>query len=178
MTLLQKLWAFAGHLTRGSAMSSTVPEERDVEALGPELSRWETFGTHQYRQPGEEVSVVFRNPSLGVRRTIVNESGRILHFPGIAPAATERVDTARLDARVRFRTDFVRMADGNILMLWQVQPDGRYWGDEDGFGMENDPEIILCSRLNERGRFCGPFELYSIGRKRYFEYTAPTAEAK
>ena len=39
----------------------------------------------------------------------------------------------------------------------EIQPDGRYWMDEDGFGMEDDEEIWLCADIDEEGRFITPF---------------------
>ena len=42
-----------------------------------------------------------------------------------------------LEPQVRFRTYFEFKGNG-WTMYWQVQPDGRYWGDDGGFGIEND----------------------------------------
>lgn len=51
-----------------------------------------------------------------------------------------------LHANFRF---WVYKADGsgNFPFEWTVQPDGRYWADEDGFGMELDREIIIHGYL-------------------------------
>lgn len=55
------------------------------------------------------------------------------------------------------------------MMLWQIQPDGRYWGDDDGFLMEGDPEVTLYAFLDEKVDFDGPFRICSVGVKKYFD---------
>ena len=49
------------------------------------------------------------------------------------------------------------------------QPDGFYWADEDGFGAENDSEIVLYADLDAKGVFKGPFRIYSIKGRRVEE---------
>ena len=46
--------------------------------------------------------------------------------------------------------------------LWEIQQDGRYWAEEDGFGAENDSEIIPYAGLDSNGVFKGPFCIYSM----------------
>ena len=65
--------------------------------------------------------------------------------------------------RIRFRTDFSQQEDGNIKMIWQVQPDGRYWEDDDGYGETNDEEVCLCTFIDENSCFTGPFRLNKTG---------------
>ena len=52
-------------------------------------------------------------------------------------------------------------------MLWEIQPDGRYWADGDGFGAESDYEIQLYSYLDVQGKFTAPFRIYSIGTTKF-----------
>lgn len=47
--------------------------------------------------------------------------------------------------------------DGKAVVSWCIQPDGRYWEDEDGFGGTSDVEIELYSLIDRQGRFCLPF---------------------
>lgn len=39
-----------------------------------------------------------------------------------------------------------------------VQPDGLYWEDEDGFGMEDNVEINLCAKFDKNGQFVTKFQ--------------------
>ena len=44
---------------------------------------------------------------------------------------------------------------GNV--EWQINPDGRYFMDEDGFGMTNDEEISLWGIIDRNGRVVSKF---------------------
>ena len=35
---------------------------------------------------------------------------------------------------------------------WQINPDGRYYMDEDGFGMTDDVEVALVGNIDRTGR--------------------------
>ena len=56
-----------------------------------------------------------------------------------------------------------------MIMLWEIQPDGRYWEDEDGFGGTSDAEVTLYTFLDENGDFTGPFRVYRIGAHDYYK---------
>lgn len=50
-----------------------------------------------------------------------------------------------------------RCQNGLIALVWMLYPDGRYFADEDGFGMEdNDEENIYCV-LNDNLEVVRPF---------------------
>ncbi|MCD8217278.1 MAG: hypothetical protein LUD01_04410 [Clostridiales bacterium] len=91
-------------------------------------------------------------------RQITDTEGSFLDFPGVEHGKWEDElkfpfqDTARFV--VRFR-EFGE--DGLAEIIWMVQPDGRYWADDDGFGMENDMEIELCAKIDKTGQFVTPF---------------------
>ena len=162
MGIFEKLFGRRKKETANRAAPQPVPEQK-----GPALSRWVTFGRHRYYSPGDEIGVIFTNAEKGICRVIVDEQGVIRDFPGIEDPERIRslLDNGSMEPRIRFRTDFCRKEDG-IHMLWQIQPDGRYWADDDGFGMENDCEVILKSVLDDEGRFTMPFRLYEVnGRK-------------
>ena len=42
--------------------------------------------------------------------------------------------------------------------FWMVQPDGRYWEDEDGFGAEKNIEITLLAKFDKNGKFVTKFQ--------------------
>lgn len=58
-----------------------------------------------------------------------------------------------LDHQIRFRTDFQRMDNHTIGMVWEIQPDDRYWEDDDGFGGASDLENLLYTYLDDKGNF-------------------------
>lgn len=136
-----------------------------VPATPTPFSQMVTFGRTRRSAEGavtERAEVIFTDPETGARHKIVDEAGRICHFPGFADKDRwiGRLSNRQwLQPVVRFRTSFEVYGDGYV-MLWQIQPDGRYWGDSDGFGWEDDDEITLYAQLDGRGRFTGPFRLY------------------
>ena len=135
----------------------------------PYLTQTVVFGMHLYRQPGEDSTVCFVDEKRGIRKKLVDSEGRILHFPGIVREDfwIKEVSGNALRPQIRFRTSFERRKD-KWIMLWQIQPDGRYWEDEDGFGAENESEVTLYTYVDENGDFTGPFRIYSVGMNRYF----------
>ena len=137
----------------------------------PRLSQRYTYGAHMYRSVEENVTVVFLDDVRGIRKEIVDNDGRILNFPGIIQEEWWLADLTTksyLTPCVRFRTEFSQETDGRFRMVWQIQPDGRYWADADGFGMENDLEIRLYTHIDLNGSFTGPFRIYSLGSKNYY----------
>jgi len=40
--------------------------------------------------------------------------------------------------------------NGEAIVTWQLNPDGRYYEDEDGFGMTNDVEIEIRGKINKQ----------------------------
>nr|WP_325253910.1 hypothetical protein [uncultured Oscillibacter sp.] len=137
--------------------------ETEKAPQGPSLSQTVTFGTRTYRPGGEVAEVVFTHPAKGIRRVIVDDDGRICDFPGFAEpesVVSHMEDRELPPPKVSFRTSFELETDGRYLMIWEVQPDGRYWADEGGFGGSSDPEVQLYSHIDGEGRFTEPFRLY------------------
>ena len=56
----------------------------------------------------------------------------------------------RLDAR--FPTSVYKYKEGVACVSWQINPDGRYYEDEDGYGMTDDEEITLYGYVDRTGK--------------------------
>ncbi len=114
----------------------------------------------------------FVNPTKKIRKTIVNERGRFVKFPGIenVKLVLSQMDTnwSDIPGVVSYRTEFNYQNNGLHFVLWEVQPDGWYWADEGGFGAEDDDEVRLYSYLNEDGNFTAPFRIYNVANNKYF----------
>lgn len=138
----------------------------------PPFTRWLTFGNHLYRH-GEPCDVVFVDESDGTHKTIVDNSGRILNFPGIEVGTwMESLTGSGLpEPIVCFRTEFHTYDETHYIMIWEIQPDGMYWMDEDGYGMTGDEEIRLYALIDRHGDFTGPFRIYSVGSKNFLGIT-------
>lgn len=143
------------------------------------LSQYVTHGNHRYREKGEVAEVILTNPQKNIVRTIIEDNGRINNFPGfehpeLIACYLEDVSDGPY---VRFRSDFEKTEDG-YMFCWEIQPDGRYWADEDGFGFGKGEELILYAYLNDEGLFTSKFKIYTYGVTRYFGTDLEDAEAK
>lgn len=120
------------------------------------------------RRAGDDSSVCFVDEERGIRKLLVDFEGNIQDFPGIVQEEfwTKIVSPHALKPQIHFRPSFNKRENG-WLMLWEIQPDGRYWADEDGFGMEDDEEVTLYTYVDKNGRFTGPFRIYQVGNHCY-----------
>lgn len=154
------------------AIKNTETGFAETKDSKPQLSQWTTFGNHLYRCKGEVAAVEFVNKAYGIRKWIVDNDGYIQNYPGVEKSEEWMYaweSRRALDHQIRFRTDFERMGDHTIRMVWEIQPDGRYWEDDDGFGAESGMEIQLYTYLDEKGNFTGPFRTYSIGAQKFYD---------
>ena len=162
------------HILRSASQTDTPPRKSGQDASQPDaltrrsgqdaspyLTQKVVFGM---RFAGDDSSVCFVDEARGIRRLLVDPVGNIRHFPGIVREDfwTKIVSPNALRPQVHFRTSFEERDQGWI-MFWQIQPDGRYWADEDGFGMEDDEEVTLYTYVDRDGRFTGPFRIYRVG---------------
>lgn len=144
------------------------PEEE--EPVKYPFSQWVTFGCHMYRHAGEKADVEFIDQETGRRKTIIDKEAVIVDFPGIIKEEkwmNSLESEESLEPVIHFRTSFEKWDEEKYIMLWEIQPDGRYWEDEDGFGGTSDSEIQLYTFLDENGDFTGPFQVYNVGRTHY-----------
>lgn len=134
----------------------------------PYLTNMVTFGRR-------DDPVYFVDEQHGIRTVLVDSTGTIQNFPGIIKEDfwTSQVSPNAMKPEIRFRTSFEQRND-RWIMRWQIQPDGRYWADEDGFGIEDDLEVTLYTYIDQHGQFTGPFRIYRLGDQPYtldrFEY--------
>ncbi|MCM1326408.1 MAG: hypothetical protein NC094_03420 [Bacteroidales bacterium] len=144
--------------------SGVIPEK-------PPFTRWVTFGRHFYRQTDEECDVEFVDKNAGIRKTIVDSRGNIVDFPGMEKGEWIKYLNSEQNIRpvIRFRAEFSRYNDIYYIMIWEVQPDGRYWEDSDGFGSSDDVEICLYAMIDHQGCFDGLFRVYSVGSQNYMK---------
>lgn len=99
-----------------------------------------------------------RTDDPGFERCIVDWNGEIQDFPGYEN------DEWRADREYAFDDGVVGYVftiypfeDGKARVKWVVQPDGRYFADDGGFGAEHCRRITMYSELDEEGKFTRPF---------------------
>ena len=91
------------------------------------------------------------------RCCIVDGTGRIQNFPGIEDGQWKKDLNYPLTDKVQFAFWICDYVDGKAPVRWTLQPDGRYFEDEDGFGSEDCEEVTLYSCLDTNGKFTEPF---------------------
>lgn len=69
---------------------------------------------------------------------------------------TARYNGMLMHAQYFFGIDDFR--DGVAGVAWTLQPDGRYYADEDGFGMENQNEIMFYAFIDRSANIIIPFQ--------------------
>ena len=100
------------------------------------------------------------------RRCIVNHTGEIQNFPGFRDEDWKADMEFPIDSTVRFVFSIGPYRGGKACVRWVMQPDGRYFEDEDGFGAEHCEEVEMFSFLDEEGRFTEPFCTKAVYRWR------------
>ena len=101
---------------------------------------------------------LLRTDDPSFRRCIVNQAGYIQNFPGFRDRSWEKaLDIPTASERVLFAFWVFPYQDGKARVRWLIQPDGRYFEDEDGYGAEHCDEIEMYSYIDEEGRFTEPF---------------------
>jgi hypothetical protein len=65
----------------------------------------------------------------------------------------------RVESRNACFPSFIRSFKNNVAeVCWQLNPDGRYWMDEDGFGMTPDEEFNIYGFIDRTGKVVIPYQ--------------------
>ncbi len=135
----------------------------------PGLNHYVTYG---WRSFDESPEIYITIPESGYKKVIVDKEGYFQDFPGIRRGEWTSCLRGSCDldeGRVGFRTEFSRKQEGGYQCIWEIQPDGRYWSDQDGYGGNSDSEILLKADLNDKGEFESAFCIYEIDGKLHHE---------
>lgn len=106
------------------------------------------IGENMATLSGEGQSFTIINKETGKARQLVSESGALLVTANEINLDAIKRGCPNFDGRKNVKYWFGRYNDfknGVCAICWTVYPDGRYFADEDGFGMEdNDEEKVYC----------------------------------
>ena len=110
---------------------------------------------------GEGRSYTIINKETGKTRQLVSESGSLLVADNEIDFNAIKKGCPDFNGRKSVRYWFGRYDDfrnGICAICWTIHPDGRYFADEDGFGMEdNDEEKVYCI-INKDLEIIVPFQ--------------------
>lgn len=68
------------------------------------------------------------------------------------------IENAKLQFAM-FPTFVERFRNGVACVRWQINPDGRYYMDDDGYGMTDDDEVEIYGFINKQGEVVEKFRL-------------------
>lgn len=127
--------------------------------------------THGHNSYGQTAEVILTIPEHSYQKVIVDKDGRFQDFPGIIKGHWAHYLDSKFDfdaGLIRYQAHF-QVHDQGYRCFWEIQPDGRYWGDDSGFGADNSLEIVLYADMDYRGVFKGPFQIYTVDIEYWFE---------
>lgn len=110
------------------------------------------------------VSMELYNGEDQLVKRITDRFGYFIDFPGVVHGDWCELLTGGYEERIEFASSVYKFKHGFALFSWTLQPDGRYWADEDGFGAEKDDEVRLYSYINKAGEFVTPFADFKYGK--------------
>lgn len=146
---------FLSRLWRKKPSGEPNPTPKPTEAVY--LTQTVVFGSG-------DSSVDFVDEARNIRKRLIHPDGKIARFPGVEKQSfwVKQVSPLALRPQVRYRASFETRPNGWI-MLWEIQPDGDYDRDDDGFGGANRAEVTLYAYINRDGDFTAPFRIYEVG---------------
>ena len=126
---------------------------------------------YNFFPPSPAFIIMFENPQKDIlAKLIVDAFGNIVDFPGFEnpQLINYYLEDVSDTPHIRFSAHIKKRED-KFLFLWEIQPDGRFWEDEDGFGMGKGDETVLYSYLDDCGRFTSKFRIYRVGCTSFFD---------
>ncbi|MBO6177870.1 MAG: hypothetical protein J6O04_01680 [Selenomonadaceae bacterium] len=163
-----KNWFSPKKTANNGGLPLTNAELASIKDDKPYFNRLYSYGI---RGSQDEIVIYLIDPVKKIKYLIVDEEGNFVNFPGIENEFLLKpyYKGNSIAPTIGFRSEFQRDSEnGKLIARWQLQPDGWYWADEDGYGAEDDLEIVLYTYITEDGKFEAPFRIYEIGRVTYY----------
>ena len=160
--------AFLKNLFKIGGGIMKLPDDYVLQGDKPYFNRLYSYGVNAH---GDECVIYMIFPADRTYKKIVDKNGFFVNFPGIENenVIKQFFKGDSIAPIIFYRTEFWQPKDdpNRYMVLWQIQPDGRYWADEDGFGAESDLEIMLYTYLDEQGNYIAPFRIYRVGSTKF-----------
>lgn len=96
-------------------------------------------------------------------KQLVDEHGKVVGFTkdDIDYESLEGIehtgDAYRMEVHYAGMGRYDDFRDGKCRISWMLYPDGRYFADEDGFGMEDNDEVKICCTIDKDFNVLEPF---------------------
>ena len=95
---------------------------------------------------------------MDVNECFTNFSQQDVDWNSLKELPGEYVSRARR-GYAGFPTHIYYFKGGVATVEWQINPDGRYYMDEDGFGMTDDEEVALFGAIDRKGNVVKKYKL-------------------
>lgn len=106
----------------------------------------------------------FANYNTGEARQLLDEDSYLVDFED-QDFDWERLKAAKHPDDVNYKyvnygglRRYTNFSNGVCCLCWMLHPDGRYYADEDGFGMEDDEEEMIYCVIDSRLRIVIPWQ--------------------
>ena len=105
------------------------------------------------------VEMTLNHDERNIHKKITDDDGSFLDFPGVVDGEWKQYLKFTFIPRIDFWFAYRPAEDSAAFIdfLWTVQPNWRYWVDEEGYGVGDDMLIVLASRMDHEGHFISPF---------------------
>lgn len=154
----------------------STEKELYIELCLPEYNQGYISGSYT-RSLGEDMSMVHQSlfgwwkprflmdhrskeafEFMDLDECLVNFSHEDVDWDSLSSLPDELLSRARR-GYAGFPTQVGKFEQGVAEVSWQLNPDGRYYEDEDGYGMTEDQEITLRGAIDRKGRVVRKFKL-------------------
>ena len=122
------------------------------------------FYLTQYYLKSEDKLTLLIDKEKNCFHEIISRDGKFSEFPGIEydEEWLREFEYLKVEEYVKYGAYILKHQNNSFIFLWIIQPYMSDPGDEWGFGMEEQAEIILYSYINQNGKFIQPFKIFSM----------------
>lgn len=103
----------------------------------------------------DKTAMLFMNPE---DLTLQNVKDSDIDWDSMSGLDDDCINRAK-SRNAYFPTNIRKFRHGTAEVEWQLNPDGQFYMDDDGFGMTNDVEVSLVGRINREGKVVKRFKI-------------------
>ena len=97
---------------------------------------------------------------MNLRETLLIVTDNDIDWNSLKDLGADCLDRAKRHS-FHFPSFIYKFENGVAQIQWQLNPDGRYYEDEDGYGMTADEEINIYGFIDTEGKVVVPFQYVS-----------------
>jgi len=149
--LIGLFWLFVHNMKKGSIRYDTSPEYK--EGLGEDMELVSIHTLPRYLVDKQKNNRIEFMSETGHFCTVRTDD---IDWDSLSSLDEECISKAR-SLYAPFPTRLSAFRNGVCKVQWQLNPDGRYFMDEDGFGMTDDVEVNIYGFIDREGKVVSMF---------------------